>query len=39
MNHPQAHLAQAVQPRYAPYHRNGQVSTAPPDKGDIVASD
>ena len=39
MSHPQAHLAQAVRPRYSPYARNGQPTTDPPQKGDKVASD
>jgi murein DD-endopeptidase MepM/ murein hydrolase activator NlpD len=39
MNHALAHVARGLQPRYAPFLRNGAVSTQLPEKGDRVASE
>ena len=38
MNRPLAHTAQPVQPRYAPYMRNGQITTSIPDRHDRVTA-
>jgi murein DD-endopeptidase MepM/ murein hydrolase activator NlpD len=38
MSHPDANAARAVAPRYAPYERNGTLSSELPQKGDRLQS-